>query len=162
MTAVLDTSPLCYLLLIEEAHLLPALFETVVLPAPVRTELLAPGSPEIVRTWMQAPPAWLQIAEPPAIEIAALQTLGAGERGAIALGTLLPEAVVVLDEKAARRVARDLGLTVTGLLGILDLAAARGQIDLATAVQRLRQTSFRASPALLASLLRRQDPGEPG
>jgi predicted nucleic acid-binding protein len=40
MIAVADTSPLCYLILIGEIDLLPKLFDRVLLPEAVRTELL--------------------------------------------------------------------------------------------------------------------------
>ncbi len=51
--------------------------------------------------------------------------------------------VILLDEKAAWRVAVGRGLQVTGLLGVLGEAATRGLVDLATAIDRLRTTSFR-------------------
>jgi predicted nucleic acid-binding protein len=70
---------------------------------------------------------------------------------------LLAEAVnakiILIDEKSARRVAADRGLRVTGTLGILGEAASRGLVDLATAIDRLRKTSFRCSPALLRATL---------
>ena len=63
--------------------------------------------------------------------------------------------VILLDEKAARRVAAGRGLLVTGLLGVLGGAATRGLVELAPAVDRQRTTSFRASPALLKATLDR-------
>jgi predicted nucleic acid-binding protein len=61
----------------------------------------------------------------------------------------------VVDEKLARRIAREQGLNVTGLIGPLDEAATRGIVDLLSAVERLRQTSFCASPHPLKMLLDR-------
>jgi predicted nucleic acid-binding protein len=49
--------------------------------------------------------------------------------------------------------ARRLGLNVTGMLGVLDLAAERGLIDLPSAVTAVRQTNFRIDPSLLDRLL---------
>jgi len=63
--------------------------------------------------------------------------------------------VILLDEKAARRVAAHRGLRVTGLLGVLGEAATRGLVDPALAIDRLRTTSFRSSPALLKATLDR-------
>ena len=63
--------------------------------------------------------------------------------------------IILLDEKAARGVAADRGLRVTGLLGVLGEAATRGLIELAPVINRLRMTSFRASPALLKATLDR-------
>ncbi len=53
------------------------------------------------------------------------------------------------DEKKARQVARQRGLPVAGTLGVLDVAAKRGLVDLADALDRLRQTNFRAPARLL-------------
>jgi predicted nucleic acid-binding protein len=62
-------------------------------------------------------------------------------------------AIVLLDEKAARRIAIDRGLQVTGTLGVLCEASTRRLIDLTSAIDRLRKTSFRCSPALLKAAL---------
>lgn len=42
MIVVSDTSPLCYLLVIEGIEVLPQLFGRVIIPQRVRDELLAP------------------------------------------------------------------------------------------------------------------------
>jgi predicted nucleic acid-binding protein len=63
--------------------------------------------------------------------------------------------LVLLDEKVARLVAAKRGLRVTGVLGVLAEAATLGLADLPAAVDRLTQTSFRSSPALLKSVLDR-------
>jgi predicted nucleic acid-binding protein len=63
--------------------------------------------------------------------------------------------MILLDEKAARRVAATRGLRVTGILGVLGEAATRGLVELASAIDRLRMTSFRAPPALLKMTLDR-------
>jgi predicted nucleic acid-binding protein len=44
-------------------------------------------------------------------------------------------------------------LPVIGTVGVLREAADQGLIDLRNAVDRLRQTSFHISPAILARLL---------
>ena len=49
MTAVSNTSPLNYLLLIGEVRLLQQLFGGVHVPEAVRQELLAPEAPALVR-----------------------------------------------------------------------------------------------------------------
>ena len=51
MIAVADTSPLCYLVLIDEVDLLRQLFRQVVVPSAVITELLHEDAPEAVRGW---------------------------------------------------------------------------------------------------------------
>jgi len=44
---------------------------------------------------------------------------------------------------------------VTGTLGVLDLAAQRGLVNFAEAVNRLRRTTFRVPEALLDSLAKK-------
>lgn len=61
MIVVSDTSPLCYLLLIEGIEILPQLFERVIIPQKVRDELLAPNAPKVVREWISQPPDWLEV-----------------------------------------------------------------------------------------------------
>ena len=63
--------------------------------------------------------------------------------------------IILLDEKAARRVAVERGLRVTGTLGVLGEASTRGLVELAPAIDRLRMTNFRSSPALLKATLDR-------
>ncbi|MFM2314487.1 MAG: hypothetical protein RLZZ04_3763 [Cyanobacteriota bacterium] len=84
-----------------------------------------------------------------------LERLHSGEREAILLAEELKANLIILDEKAARQIARERGLNLTGLLGILDYSATRQLIDLPTVLERLQQTTFRASPRLLRSLLER-------
>jgi predicted nucleic acid-binding protein len=70
-----------------------------------------------------------------------------------------PEAIVLLDEKSARRVAIERGLRITGTVGLLSEAAERQLLDLASAIDRLTKTTFRYSPVLLKAMLdRRRNP----
>lgn len=153
MTAVFDTSPLHYLVLVANVDLVPLVFDRVLIPPEVLTELEAAGAPDAVREWAGRLPDWVEIRQAPGDPGRALDGLHVGERAAIHLARSIAADVVVLDDKAARTAALSLGLQITGLLGVLDLAAARGLVDLPAAVDRLRRTSFRATPALLQSLL---------
>lgn len=58
---VSDTSPIRYLVLIEEAYLLQKLYGSILLPDAVHLELQQPGTPDAVREWAQTPPAWVQV-----------------------------------------------------------------------------------------------------
>jgi predicted nucleic acid-binding protein len=84
-----------------------------------------------------------------------MEKLQTGERGAILLAQSMQADMILIDEKAARRVAADGGLRVTGTLGLLGEAAVRGLVELAPAIDQLRKTSFRYSPALLKATLDR-------
>jgi predicted nucleic acid-binding protein len=81
--------------------------------------------------------------------------LGEGERQAIVLAEQQIEVLLLIDEGKGRREALRRNLRTTGTLGVLIDAASKGWIDLSSALDRLRQTSFRASPSLLQSILDR-------
>jgi predicted nucleic acid-binding protein len=153
MKVVSNSSPICYLLLIGQIHLLPALFGQIDVPEAVYLELTNAGAPDIVRDWITHPPSWLQVHQVSEHADPTLDRLHAGEREAIALAQQLAADLILIDEKAARGVALEAGLRVSGLLGVLDVAATQNMVDLTTAIGRLISTSFRASPRLLKSLL---------
>jgi predicted nucleic acid-binding protein len=84
-----------------------------------------------------------------------IRKLHSGEQSAILLAESLEADIVLLDEKVAREAAKERGLRVTGTLGVLGEGASRGLVDLTSALQRLRKTNFRYSPALLKAILDR-------
>jgi predicted nucleic acid-binding protein len=153
MIVVSDTSPLNYLVLIEQVQVLPMLFGRVVVPPGVMTELQHAGAPDAVRAWAASPPAWLEIQPPARME--ALLGLGTGEAQAIRLAQELHADAVLIDERRAATIAKQAGLLVTGTLGVLEIAAERGLIDLVQAVVALKQTTFRVSDQVLDGLLQR-------
>lgn len=156
MIAVTDTSPLCYLVLIGEIDLLPALFSEVLVPPGVAAELADSRAPAAVKEWWKQPPGWIRLDDPgdapPPEEV---RRLHRGEREAILLAQRGGADMVLLDEKAARGAAKALGLPVMGLLGVLAAASAQGRVDVVQAVERLRHTNFRVAPALLKDRLLR-------
>ena len=153
MTAVLDASPLCYLVLIGEIGLIPRLFSRAMVPQAVIVELAHPDAPEAVRNWAANLPPWILVVDIPDSIPDGTEKLQAGERAAILLAESNHADVVIIDEKAARLIAAQRGLSVTGLLGVLTDAATLGLLDLPQAIDRLRMTSFRCSPALFKSTL---------
>src|ERR1700722_13722493 len=79
-----------------------------------------------------------------------------GERAAIGISKSIAADLILMDYRSGVVVARRLGFSVTGTLGILDLAATRGLIELADAFARLKSTNFRCPPAVMDSLLARR------
>ena len=151
MIVVSNTSPLNYLVLTQSIDVLPELFGSVVIPRAVATELSDSAAPQPVRTWIANPPDWLDIRIPSAPDVGLL--LHPGERDALSLALELNADLILVDDLAARRVARELGLTVTGTVGVLDRAAERGLIDLPATVEALRRTNYRIREGVLDSLL---------
>jgi predicted nucleic acid-binding protein len=64
--------------------------------------------------------------------------------------------LLLIDERKATAVAHRLGLQVVGTLNILALSAERDLINLDTAINALRQTTFREPTKLVEELLRRE------
>jgi predicted nucleic acid-binding protein len=153
MIVIADTSPICYLLLIEQINLLPQLYGQVIISTVVQAELTDPSSPAVVRQWINQPPTWLRVIESPVAEVAGLAHLDAGERSAISLTEALKADLLLIDELLGRRTAKQRGIRITGLLGILQAAGKQQWIDLPIVIQKLRQTSFRASESLFQQIL---------
>jgi len=74
---------------------------------------------------------------------ASLKGIDAGEMAAIQLAAYLHADLLLMDDRKGVSAAERKGLRVTGTLGILDLAARRGLIDLPATIDRLRETNFR-------------------
>ena len=156
MIVIADTSPLNYLILIGEAEMLRRLYGRVVIPAAVLRELQNPQAPATVAEWIAHPPAWLEVMGSSGPSDPGLRMLGEGEREAIILAMQhRQDALLLMDDGFGRRVASRRNLRITGTLGVLNDAASRGWVDLPSTFQRLRQTTFRASPSLLQSFLDR-------
>lgn len=89
------------------------------------------------------------------IDDPALDELDGGERSAIALGLSLKADLILIDDRKGAAVARNKGFEVTGTLGVLDLAAERGLVDLVNALDRLKGTNFRYKQELFDVLLKK-------
>jgi predicted nucleic acid-binding protein len=154
---VADTGPLNYLVLIGSIEILPKLFQSVLVPQEVCDELRHLTAPLAVRAWAERPPTWLDIRQAGAIagDFPDWRALDDGERAALTLALTLKADLILMDDRAGVAVARQHGFGVTGTLGVLDLAARRGLIDLADAFARLKATNFRYRPQILDALLAR-------
>jgi len=155
MIVVSDTTPLHYLVLIGEIHLLPALYGRVLIPPAVARELNARGTPDPVSRWSRSQPDWLELRAPERLPSDLPEFLGPGEREAIALSQELHCDALLMDDWEGREEARRRQLNVAGTLRVLASAAEKGLTDLPAAISRLRATDFRASEKLLQSFLGR-------
>ncbi|MBD2499816.1 DUF3368 domain-containing protein [Anabaena azotica] len=153
MIIVSNTSPINYLILIEQINLLAELFQEIIIPQAVYTELSDKFAPPPVQAWIRNPPSWLKIQPVSQTADAIANLLDPGETEAILLAQELNADLLILDDMKARRIAKDRGLAITGILGILDQAATMKLIDLPVAIQSLKNTSFWASDSLLQKLL---------
>ncbi len=155
MIVVADTSPLNYLLLIDEIDLLPAIFGQVLFPHAVFQELQHPKTSPRVRQWVTHLPPWAEVRTVASAVNPALMRLDVGEREAIQLALEMGISTVLIDDADGRREAESLHLEVRGTIGILERGAHLGKTNLREALVKLEQTNFRMSPAVRAALLKR-------
>lgn len=158
MLVVSNTSPVLNLAIIGHLELLYHQFRTVWIPQAVVDELRIdqdlPGS-AAVRKAQEA--GWLvsdHVADK--VRVTLLQRdLDLGESEAIALALQKRADWLLLDEREGRRIAKSLGLKVTGVLGILLKAKLEGQLpSLSQAMDQLRDLAdFRIDADLHAQLV---------
>jgi predicted nucleic acid-binding protein len=155
MLVVADTTPINYLVLIGQIDLLASLYEQVVIPSAVATELRHPKAPAVVQTWIARPPPWCTIRQAHGQPDPALMQLDLGEREAILLAQELRAGAFLTDDLEGRQEAIQRGIEVTGTLGILERAALRALIDLPTVIAQLQATTFYGPPDIIAAMLAR-------
>lgn len=154
MIVVSDTTPLNYLLLVNAIDVLPKLFAEVYAPSAVLRELADAKAPPVVRKWAQSPSAWLRVADP-AARLPSTARLDPGEADAISLAKERSILDVLIDERLGRKIALAEGLIVLPTLAVLEKAAEHGLLELPSALQALRQTTFRVSQARIDAALER-------
>ncbi len=142
---IVDSSCLIGLEAVGCLTVLESLYGTVLVPAAVAAEWRSPVLP-----WMV-----VQAAQNQALVQSLRMDIGPGEAEAIALAIEARAARTVLDDKKARRIARGLGVTVTGTLGVLLRAKQRRIIPaLRPVLDALQGVGFRVSDSLRERALR--------
>jgi predicted nucleic acid-binding protein len=72
-----------------------------------------------------------------------------GESSAIALALEIPNSLVILDDYKARKIATQLGIVITGTIGIIIKAKLQGIIpSIKPFLEKIKQTNFRLSAEL--------------
>lgn len=161
MIVIADNSPLSALAEIGQIDVLRLLYGRILIPASVASEAAHPRAPEALRTWIASNPAWLELMADPAAMLPETAALGAGEASAISLAwNHRANSLLILDDRAARRLADAMGLRITGVGGILVAAARMGLLDFETTLERLQQTSFRLGDAIVNELRQRWRSGK--
>jgi predicted nucleic acid-binding protein len=139
---ITDSGCLISLERINRLDILPALFSQVLLPPAVQAEF------GVVLPWLKVVPPQDRGM------VAALKMLvDEGEAEAIALAYELQYRLII-DDLQGRKVARDLGLQMTGTIGTLVMAKQQGIIPaLKPVIEALEGVSFYLSEALKAEAL---------
>ena len=148
MIVVSDASPLIALASIDRLDLLGRLFDAVIIPTAVHTEVFGtsihrrPILPGFIRL--------TPVSQASSVRFLRLN-LHVGESEAIALALEHGIERIILDDKQARETANRLGLMVVGTLGILILAKQKGHLmEIRPLVlSMMTNVNFRLSPSIL-------------
>jgi predicted nucleic acid-binding protein len=157
LIVVADASPIRYLVEIEQAEILPKLFDRILVPSLVISELTSSKTPSIVRAWIQELPHWIEVKTPKGGSLRGAVALDEGEEAALLLASESGAGAVLIDDRAGATAAKALGFTVIPTLRILQWAAQTGLLDLRDAFERLRSTNFRYRRDLMDQLLSELD-----
>ena len=157
MIAVSNTTPLRYLIAIEQDYLLGRLFEKVFVPVAVHEELTEAGTPENVRRRVLSIPAWFEVRtvrETHATTFPVL--LHRGEREAILLAEMLRPDVLLIDDQIGRTIALSRNLPLSGTLGVLERADTMRLVnDFPRVLKQLKSSGFFIGQSLEQQLLQR-------
>jgi uncharacterized protein len=150
-----NTSPLQYLHQLGILHIFPTLATRVIIPPAVVEELrvgreLGISLPDAMRL------NWVVTRRPVSASALPLVTdLGPGEAEVLMLALESTDAIVVLDNILARRMAQSLGLRLTGTLGLLLDAKRAGLVQaIKPFLDQLQSLRFRLAPHTRAAVLK--------
>ena len=151
MSLVSNTGPLIALAKIDRISLLEHMFSRVLIPPAVQRELLAKTGPESARL-DEALFSFVRVTEtPPLVAEVKIATsrLDVGEQEAIALA-YEQKAPIVIDDRLGRAAARRLGLSVTGVAGVLVRAKETGLVPaVRPLLDEMRQRGYWLSDEIL-------------
>ncbi|TFH11433.1 MAG: DUF3368 domain-containing protein [Candidatus Thorarchaeota archaeon] len=161
--AIINSSPLIYLGKLGLLGLLQDLFDQVLTVESVKDEVLDSSASEYA-ILDGAFSDWLIVSEIPINPLSnRLRDMGLhrGEIDALVLAyhtqKFKSDSVIVIDDLAARDVARTLGLRVTGTIGIILLATKNGLLSKNESRAKIRvlveETMFRISATLYSKIL---------
>ena len=122
MIVVSDTSPISALLAIDQADLLPRLFQRVLIPPAVRVELLRHH--EVLPDFLEE----VTVQDRSTVE-ELLREIDVGEAEAIALAGEHDADYVLIDERLGTKAALNRGRQTMGTVGVLMVAKDRGYIS---------------------------------
>jgi predicted nucleic acid-binding protein len=153
---ICNTSPLQYLHQAGVLELLPTLAGQVYVPEAVVVELREGQRRNILLPTLEEL-SWLTVRPVRDRTLLPLVThLGDGEKEVLALGLETEDALLILDDRDARRYARALELEISGTLGLLLRAKERGFLNAVRPVlDRLQVLGFRLNARTRQMVLKR-------
>jgi predicted nucleic acid-binding protein len=160
---VSDTSPITNLAVIGQLDLLRQLYNHIVIPEAVYSEMVAAGKPVPGAVEVQTL-SWIQVQSvKDSQRVYTFQTnqnnIDLGEAEAITLALELNADLLLMDERRGRALAQNCGLNVTGLLGVLLQAKGKGLIRMVKPVidELIEKADFRLNNKLYLTVLEAAD-----
>jgi predicted nucleic acid-binding protein len=140
---VSDTSCLILFYKIGELELLKNVFGNILITETVSKE------------FKKELPEWVRVVSPQSnLHKGLSSVLDSGEATSIALASEHDNSLLIIDEVKGRKVAREMGVQITGTLGVLVTAKEKGYIKaVKPIIQKMEKTNFRVSEALLQKVL---------
>lgn len=145
MKVISNSTPLIALAKINKLSLLREYFGEIHIPEEVYDEVVQRGS-NLAGSAEVASCKWIiksQAANRLAVEALCI-SLDKGEAEAIVLASE-KKGLLIIDDVDGRKAARQLGLKITGTIGVLVLASNDGKLDLKNALDELKTVGFHLS-----------------
>ncbi len=159
MIIISDTTPIISLIKINRIDLLEQLFQEVFIPEAVYNELttnsIFANETEIVKNCTFIKTMSVQNHKSVTL-LQAVSGLDDGESEAIILADELKPSALIIDERKGRKVAQQLGLNITGTIGILLQAYSEGKItkdEVKLYLDNLKKNNIRLSDSLIQQTL---------
>lgn len=149
---VVNASPLILLAKVNQLDLIAQLSDSFVIPEAVITEITAGPSDDPAKLFLQGQTVPTVVA--PFNTTVAAWDLGAGETAVLSYALNNPSRKAIIDDGAARRCAKTLGIPFAGTLSIILAARRKNVIPAATPVlQSLVSFGFRINKTILERAL---------
>jgi len=150
---VVNASPLIVLAKIDRLNLINLLADDVLVPRAVVAEINAGPEDDPARSFLASSP--FPVVDVPAHPNILGWDLGSGETAVLSYAFVQPGWKVVIDDGAARRCARAMGIPMIGTLGVILKARQLGLIPAAAPLLRaLRAHGFRLDERVIRSALK--------
>ena len=155
-----DAGPLIALAKADSLFVPRDLFTRIRIPEAVWLECVQKTGADSRRIEQAASEGWLNV-----VSVATMRnppSLGIGETEAIQLALETEKALLIMDDRLARREATRCGLDYIGIVRMLHLAEQRSIVDNAEAtIQRMAECGYRISPLMKLIRLGRETPYRP-
>jgi predicted nucleic acid-binding protein len=159
---VINASPIILLAKVGLIDRLPRVANPLVVPEAVAAEILRGPSTDPALLWLNAAGrefVRLPVPLPPALSQSAI---GPGERAVIAWSLAYPAFIAVLDDRAARIQARQMGVVAIGTAGVLLRLKAAGLIERVNPhLAEIRRVGGHIIDELVSEILLRAGEGSP-